>query len=219
MFEGFQEQTMDFLWGIRFNNSWEWFDENKTRYQEYLYKPMKELALALWEQMTQDHKLSLNCHVSRIHRDARRTHGKGPFKDRLWFSLRGDSEDWTGAPVFYFELSPEGYAYGLGYYAPRPATLVRFRASIDEHPGKFEAIARALEKQTIFVIDGEEYKKKKGDKPGPLSRWYNLKSPGMTAQRPVGEELFSPEFSRHLYEELSLLVPLYQYLRELDFFA
>jgi uncharacterized protein (TIGR02453 family) len=217
MFEGFRKETLDFLWGIRFNNNREWFEENKKRYQEDLYIPMRALAFSVWEDITRKQEgLQLNCHVSRIYRDARRTHGKGPYKDRLWFSLRRDREDWTDTPVFYFELSPEGYCYGLGYYAPRPATLERFRASIDADPAGFERLALDLQRQKIFVPDGEEYKKKKGEKTGVLALWYNRKNPGMTAWRELGDELYSSDFAGKLAGELSVLIPLYLYLKELD---
>lgn len=217
MFEGFYRETLDFLWEIRFNNNREWFEENKERYKQHLYKPMRELADSVWEEMTRANGgLGLGCHVSRICRDARRNRGKGPYKDRLWFSLRKDKEDWTGTPVFYFELRPEGYCYGLGYYAPRPATLEKFRESIDANPARFERIARDLNRQDFFVIEDGEYKKKKGEKSGVLALWYNRKSPGMTAERPPGEELFSPDFSKKLSGELSVLIPLYVYLKELE---
>lgn len=214
MFQGFSEKTVEFLWGIRFNNDRAWFEARREEYRTCLYGPMRELAFAVWEKLSAAEGMeTLSCHVSRIYRDARRTHGRGPYKDRLWFGLReGGLED---RPTFYFELNPEGYVYGLGYYAPSPALLSRFRAGLDAHPRKFAALARDLQRQQVFEIESGEYKKKKGERPAPLDRWYNLKSPGMTAERPLGPELYAPEFAGRLAEELELLLPLYRYLREI----
>ena len=51
-------------------------------------------------------KLSLNLHVSRIYRDARRLHGRGPYKDHLWFTLRPPQADSDGVgPVSYTHLA------------------------------------------------------------------------------------------------------------------
>ena len=47
MFEGFRPETIDFLWGIRFNNEKSWFEAHKQEYLDYLYNPMKELAAAV----------------------------------------------------------------------------------------------------------------------------------------------------------------------------
>ena len=49
MFEGFRPETIDFLWGIRFNNEKSWFEAHKQEYLDYLYNPMKELAAAVYE--------------------------------------------------------------------------------------------------------------------------------------------------------------------------
>ena len=44
MFEGFSQQTVDFMWGIRFNNERPWFEAHKSDYQTYFLTPMKELG-------------------------------------------------------------------------------------------------------------------------------------------------------------------------------
>ena len=49
MFEGFSQQSVDFLWGIRFNNERGWFEAHKVTYLEADYEPMKELSRSLYE--------------------------------------------------------------------------------------------------------------------------------------------------------------------------
>ena len=36
MFQGYDQQTVDFLWGIRFNNDRSWFQDHKEQYQTHL---------------------------------------------------------------------------------------------------------------------------------------------------------------------------------------
>jgi len=36
MFNGFSEQTIDFLWGIRLNNEKSWFESHKEEYKRVL---------------------------------------------------------------------------------------------------------------------------------------------------------------------------------------
>ena len=115
MFEGFSPQTIDFMWGIRFNNEKSWFEAHKQEYLTCFYRPMQALSQEVYERFAQAHEeLGLTAKVSRIYRDARRLRGRGPYRDRLWCSMERPSEHWTADPVFWFELEPEGYSYGLG---------------------------------------------------------------------------------------------------------
>ncbi len=108
------------MWGIRFNNERGWFMEHKQDYQQHLLEPTRALGEAVYEglqEMLPHEPLMLK--VSRIYRDARRLHGRGPYKDHLWFCVRTGDEDWTGRPTFYFEIAPEYYSYGMGFWSPR----------------------------------------------------------------------------------------------------
>jgi len=102
MFQGYTQQTVDFMWGIRFNNERSWFMEHKEEYQKELLEPTKALANEVYDGLME--KLPhepLMVKVSRIYRDARRLHGRGPYKDHLWFCIRTGDEDWTGKPTFF----------------------------------------------------------------------------------------------------------------------
>ena len=35
MFQGYSDETLDFLWGVRFNNDRAWFQEHKEDYLTY----------------------------------------------------------------------------------------------------------------------------------------------------------------------------------------
>ena len=37
MFQGFSQETVDFMWGIRFNNERTWFMAHKEEYQKHFY--------------------------------------------------------------------------------------------------------------------------------------------------------------------------------------
>ena len=49
MFTGFTDATVDFLWGIRFNNERPWFEAHKETYLSELYRPMKDLGAEIYE--------------------------------------------------------------------------------------------------------------------------------------------------------------------------
>ena len=117
MFQGFSGATVDFMWGIRFNNEKGWFEAHKEEYLTTFQRPMKALADEVYVAFTDRHPdLDLICKVSRIYRDARRLFGRGPYKDHLWLSLTRPHEEGCAEPVFWFELGPEGYSYGMGFW-------------------------------------------------------------------------------------------------------
>ena len=49
MFQGYSQETVDFMWGIRFNNERGWFLVHKDDYQQHLLTPTRELGQAVYE--------------------------------------------------------------------------------------------------------------------------------------------------------------------------
>ena len=67
MFTGFTDETVDFMWGIRFNNDRAWFAEHKQEFQDAVMAPTKALAAELYDWFHADYPdLHLNLHISRI---------------------------------------------------------------------------------------------------------------------------------------------------------
>ena len=218
MFQGFSKETIDFMWGIRFNNEKSWFEQHKVEYQNHLYEPMKALCQDTFRQFSAAHEeLGFISKVSRIYRDARRLHGNGPYKDHLWFCVREPSESWTEKPTFWFELTPDEWSFGLGYYCATALTMAKLRARVDRDPKPMEKLARGLNKQTTFTLTGADFKRPKGD-PGPLLRPYYNKKNGFSydCTLPHDDRLFSPGLPAFLTGEWEKLLPLYRYLSTLD---
>ncbi len=216
MFQGFCEETIDFMWGIRFNNEKTWFEAHKEQYLDTLYRPMQELSRQVYAAVIEGNEdLDLSAKVSRIYRDARRLHGRGPYKDHLWCSMEQLSDQWTARPAFWFELEPEGYTWGMGYYMPKAVTMAKFRARLDHNPKPFEKLVRAFNKQTTFALDGEDYKKPKGETTALLAPWYHKKTFSLVANG-APSETFAPEFVQKLVEGYRSLMPLYRYFISLE---
>ena len=216
MFQGYRQETLDFLWGIRFNNDRTWFQAHKEEYLRCLYEPTAALGEEVYDRFASKRpKLGLDLHISRIYRDARRLHGRGPYKDHLWFTLRHENENWTSRPVFYFELMPEGISYGMGFYCAAPSLMERFRREAAEDPAPLSRLARKLSRQDRFHLEGEEYARKKPAPAPILEPWISRKH--ITVCR---DEDYSPRTeSRELVEDLKtgfdFLIPYYQFFEKL----
>ncbi len=214
MFTGFTLPAQDFLWGIRFNNYRDWFMEHKQEYLTLVQQPMKELGREVFDRFTQEFPdLEVELHVSRIYRDARRLHGRGPYKDHLWLSIRKPTANhWTERPVFWFEVRPEGYGYGMGMWEAKPFTMECYRKELLEHPEDLLPLAQALAGQDTFVLDSPQYKRpKEGTPEGILADWYNRKGFSISCERGWDEVLTSEKLVDELLAGYRFLMPYYHY--------
>ena len=213
MFTGFTDETVDFMWGIRFNNERTWFEAHKDVYLTQFYQPMRELSAELYDFIREKRSdYGLISKVTRIYRDARRLHGRGPYKESLWFSVEQPSEQWTAHPTLWFELSPDGWYCGMGYYMPKPLTMAKLRARIDRDPKTMEALTRRLNGQQELTLETEDYKRPRAAAPSPLLEpWYKMKSFSILHQDKLTEELFSREIVDHLKRDFEFLLPYYDY--------
>ena len=216
MFQGFSQGAVDFLWGIRFNNERSWFLAHKQEFLDLVDTPMKELGRQLWQAMKEEYpELGLNLHVCRIYRDARRLYGRGPYKDHLWLLLQRPHDRGEAVPAFYFELAPECYSSGMGYWDAPAGVMARLRARIDRDPAPVEKLERQLE-HSPFHLDGQEYKRPKGE-PGPLlSPWYNRKNIAISREENCEGVLFTQQLFDQVLADIKFLVPYYQYLSSLS---
>lgn len=213
MFQGFSQESVDILWGIRFNNERSWFLAHKEEFQARVDAPLRELAAQLGRTMEEEFpKLGLSVKVSRIYRDARRLYGRGPYKDHLWFGLRRMAPSEGAEPGFYFEVAPEYYSYGMGCWDPTPVTMAKLRARIDRDPEPLKQLARRLEKHGEFTLEGQMYKRPKGDPGRLLYPWYNRRQISLTSDHNCDGLYFSPQLADQVVNGFTFLMPYYDYL-------
>lgn len=175
-FQGFRNETFDFLYGLHFNNERLWFQEHKAEYQTYLYQPMKALAGEVFQGLiARFPQKELQCKVTRIYRDARIYGGISCFKESLWFSIFGPCASPSLSPSMWFDLSRESWSYGMGFYRPSAATMTRHRAAIDADYRPLSELYQQIMRQGEFSLRGESYRKLKPSPVAHLTWWYNMK--------------------------------------------
>ncbi|MCI9555324.1 MAG: DUF2461 domain-containing protein [Lawsonibacter sp.] len=212
-FQGYSQGTVDFLWDLRFHNERSWFQAHKEEFIALVDTPTRTLSAQLAREMTAAFpKLGLEPKVSRIYRDARRLFGRGPYKDHLWFSLRKPGEHDGSIPCFWFEVAPDRYGYGMGCWDMPPVTMAKLRARIDRDPKPVERLARAVNRRGEFVLDGELYKRPKGDPGKLLFPWYNCRQFSLSCLRNCEGVFFTPELAGLVLEGWRSLVPVYRWL-------
>ena len=215
MFQGFFEETVEFLWGIRMNNDRAWYAQHRQDCAAYLTGPMNELAREVHDEFAVRYpQLDLNVHMSRIYRDARRNYGKGPFKDYLWFTLYdAKHERWYGIPAFWFEIGADSWSYGVGCWEDRVNIMRKLRARIKADPATLLELNRKLEEQDEFSLSGEFYKKQYADCPvSELDGWYRRKDVSVSHSEPVGPAILGSGFGERIRQGMLFLTPYYEYM-------
>lgn len=133
-FAGFPKDSFKFLEDLQANNSREWFEANRDRYEASWKAPATGLTNALVAPMS---KLStplkaearINGTLRRINRDVRFSKDKTPYNARMHLIF------WAGnhpnrSPAFHLLLFPHGIGYGAGVFGLEPAALKGYRARI-----------------------------------------------------------------------------------------
>jgi len=217
IFNGFTPRTIEFLWSLRLNNDKAWFEAHKDEFKREVQVPMKQFCLDVFERVTAGRERNGFVYkLSRIYRDARRVRGGAFYRDHMWFSIEKLSDEDASNPGYWFEVSPDGWSYGMGYYLAKPETMAKLRARIDRDPKAFEKIVSFLDKQDEFILDGLEYTRKKEAPTEKTAAWYNKKSFSLYHQQPIGDELFSSCFTDRIVGGMLCLMPFYDYLITLD---
>ena len=215
MFTGFNQKTVDFMWNLRLNNNKPWFEEHKEEFKRDFQMPMKELGQEVFAAIIAEYGEHGFIHkLSRIYRDARRVRDGRPYRDNLWFSVEkpsAEKDESNGILTFWFDLNPEGWSYGLGYYAAKAVTMEKLRTRIDGNPKAFEKLIDLLNGQDEFKLDGPEYARVKPSPMPKTQEWYNKKSFSLIHFGKIDDKLFSREFAGRLVSGYKFLMPFYDY--------
>lgn len=210
MFRGFSPGTIDFLWGIRFNNRRDWFLAHKQEYQQFVYQPMKALAEELAPSFD-----GLRVRVSRIYRDMR-MHPPTPYKDSLWLNIGAASENTLAKPCLCFEVRPEGYRYGFLFWGPKADAMEAMRQHMGDCTARFLRIVSDAETRSGILLEGSPYARPKPCPDERLLPYFRLKNMMAIEDRPADELLFSPELAQHLRDALLAWLPLYRFAMEIE---
>ena len=217
-FEGFYSETLAFLKDLASNNNKPWFDAHRYRYERFVLNPLRALVVELTEFiLTIDPDIetapAVNKTISRIYRDTRFSKDKTPFRSNMWIVFKRPRSDWKDGPGYFFELFPDWYRYGMGFYSATPATMARFREMIDDNPDEFLKVTAFYEESGHFELNGEKYKRLiDSSHPPKIHAWVQMKNFYIAHNSKIDDRLFSPSLVDELISHFIKLVPLYHYI-------
>jgi len=214
----FSSASIDFLIENVMQDSRDWFRDHKQTYIDVLLSPFSHLVERLTPGMLEIDPLLItdprvDRTLSRIHRDTRFSQDKSLYRDKMWFVFMREKKLYEGLPAFYFELSPEGFNYGMGYYQASTASMEAIRQLVGADTPKFRLADNAYRAQDIFVMDGDTYKRSRHPNASEHQReWMDKKSISFNCHSDDEELLFSDGLAEHLLTGYHMLAPVYDFL-------
>ncbi len=204
------ETMLDFLTEIRANNEKTWFEAHKEVYLHAVYEPLKALSEILYQPYAE---YGMMHKTARIYKDA----NFPPYlhyRDTFWIYIRHEAVYWNKTPTLFFEISPEGAAFGFRLSAPEPRFMEFFRKQIADAPEEILHLHSKLEKKQI-LLTGEEYKKPKPCDNINLISYFKKKN--LLAEKHVTDKkiICSPEILPEIQKTLADVFDFYQYIYQI----
>lgn len=171
-----QSSTLQFLRNLEKNNNREWFNENKTLYQEAQHDVISFVEKLIEEMADFDEeigKLEAKKSVFRIYRDTRFSKDKTPYKTNFGAGLgMGKGNKISG---YYLHKEPGKSFLAGGVYKPEPSVLKTIRQEISAFGDEFKAILEQDEFRNYFRGLSVEDKQKKCLKVlKKMIKWLNI---------------------------------------------
>ncbi|HEY1453636.1 MAG TPA: TIGR02453 family protein [Roseiarcus sp.] len=160
-FQGFGPKALPFFKALKFHQSREWFEANRSTYESAVKGPMGDLVEDVSERLKRA-KIPINgdrkSSVFRIHRDVRFSANKDPYKTNAGVALTRSGA--KGDPgVLYFHLSPDECFFAAGFHMPEPLQLARLRGAAARAPKAFKAMTAKLKKAGLRLSDEDSLKR------------------------------------------------------------
>lgn len=222
-FEGFPKGAFRFLKGLAKNNNREWFEAHKGEYLDGIVAPMRCLVSGLSDFMQAidwnfEVAPCIGKTISRIYKDARYSWGRTPYKETVWCSFKQRVPQWKTQPGYFFEVSAEGYCFGMGYFEAKRETMDRLRSIIDERPDDFRKVLGFMKKKGGgLTLGGFRYKRlMKPGVPDDLLEFYQRKSFYFISERPVDGIVTTKKLVKELMDAFASMAPLYHFMFKLS---
>ena len=221
-FTGFSPNTLNFLDKLGKNNNKSWFESHRSDYERYVLNPLRQLVMELGDFMLTidagfEIQPAVNKTISRIYRDTRFSKDKSLFRTNMWIVFKNSDPNWQAKPGYFFEIYPDWYRYGMGFYSPKAATMAKLRAKIDAESPDVMHVIKLVKEQSVYELAGEKYKRIFDPEKSPeIQEWYQRKDLYLVCNREADNLLFSNDLVNVLIGGFQLIAPVYHLLKNIS---
>ena len=158
----FRAETLRFLEQLAANNNREWFNENKSRYEEEvldvalrfiqsMQDPLAEIAPRFVATPTR-----MGGSLMRVYRDTRFSKNKLPYKTNIGIHFRHELAKDVHAPGYYVHIDTEQVFLGVGMWRPDSDPLRGIRERIAAKPAEWQRTMADPAFRRHFNLGGEK---------------------------------------------------------------
>ena len=215
-FSGFRPEGLDLMIQNRLMDSKPFYDEHKAEIKRLMQQPMTELIGEVSDAMREIDPLFVlvpSKMISRVRRDTRYTKDKTLYRDHMWCTFGRPKGEHDSRPCYYFEVMPESWGYGSGYYKATPGELAILREMILREDKRFLEAYAAVQAMPRFSLYGEEFKRPKfPDAKAEYQPWLNKRNIGLSYSCYDFKPLFEGSFIGEMLRDLRAIAPFYYFL-------
>ncbi|HEY5774981.1 MAG TPA: DUF2461 domain-containing protein [Xanthomonadales bacterium] len=160
-FNGFPKGFFTFFNQLKKNNNRDWFNANKSRYQESVVNPMCDFIRSIaphLESISPYYNADPRPHggsMFRVYRDTRFSNDKTPYKTHAACHFRHQAGRDAHAPGFYLHIETDGISIGGGIWRPPAKQLGQIREFIADNPAAWEALGQSADIKRMGGIQGD----------------------------------------------------------------
>ncbi len=214
-------ELFDFFRELKLNNSREWFQSNKERYEQRVRLPLQRFIMDLEQPLRR-----ISCHfradprpvggsLFRIYRDVRFSPDKSPYKTYAGIQFRHERAKDVHAPGFYLHLEPANVFAAVGIWRPDSAALVRIRQAIAADPSAWIRVKTDPEFSREYQLGGESLKRAPQGYDPDHPQIEDLKRKDFIAQVALSEDgACSPDFPDRFARLCAAAAPFMRFLTE-----
>jgi uncharacterized protein (TIGR02453 family) len=210
----FSPELFDFLRALKRHNERDWFQRNKTRYEQHVRQPLLQFIVdfapylgGISVHFVADPR-PVGGSMFRIHRDTRFARDKSPYKTAAAAQFRHAAGRDVHAPGFYLHLEPGEVFAGAGLWHPDGQALALVRQAIADDPAAWtRAVRGSFGKRCTFGGDALKRPPRGFDPQHPLIE--EIKRKDFVALHPLSEDqVCAPGFVRRFARACETMAPL-----------
>jgi uncharacterized protein (TIGR02453 family) len=221
-FAAFTPRAVDFLRGLKENNTKEWFHAHRKVYEDEILEPAKALVVELGDRLRSlspeiQYEPRVPRSIGRPNRDVRSSKDKSPYKTHLdlWFwEGRGGRGGESG---YFFRMRADSLMLGAGMHSFNEDLLAPYQETLatGDRAHALARIAREL-KGNGYELAGRGWKQVAAISPSDLPHHAQLRQDGLvTSVELSGPELTSSELPDLCLRHWSKMAPLERWLADL----
>ena len=215
----FEPRTIKFLEELRANNNRDWFNANKSRYEEDVLDVALRFIQSMQEPLARvaPHFTAVPTRVGgslmRVYRDTRFSKNKLPYKTNVGIQFRHERAKDVHSPGFYLHVDPDQVFVGVGMWRPDSDSLRLIRERIVAQPSQWRRVTGSAEFKRHFNLGGESLQRppRGFDKEHPLIDDIKRKSFIAVRDLPV-EAALKPQFQSSVETSFKHALPYMEFL-------